>query len=156
MSSTVSTQSIINIIDKLKSQRFRDSTRNNYYRVWKLFAQFFIRLDIKPSSWEDKITLFVGYLVDNNLKSTTVRSYLSVLHSVLWEVDVNLNEDKVLLSALTRACKVKNDIITHRLPILKGMLKLIIDQVFTHFHDKQPYLTRLYAATFLTGFYGLL
>ena len=59
---------IENIVDQLKHQRNRLSTRKNYYCVWKQFNQFFIRLDKKPDNWEERLILFVGYLVHQNKK----------------------------------------------------------------------------------------
>ena len=63
------------IVDKLKGQRHRKTTRDNYYGIWKTFNEFFIKLDVKPKNWEDRITLFVAYLIDNNRKSMTIRIF---------------------------------------------------------------------------------
>ena len=65
-SSTLSTDAIQSIVDKLKVQRHRATTRKNYYGIWRSFNKFFIRLDKKPKKWEDRIVLFVGYLIENN------------------------------------------------------------------------------------------
>ena len=80
-------------MEELKLHRHRDSTKAMYYSVWKAFNQFFIRLDEKPATWEDRLVLFVGYLVQKKLKATTINSYISAIKSVLMQDGVKLNED---------------------------------------------------------------
>ena len=75
---------------------------------------FFIRLDHKPDNLEDRLTLFVGYLVENKKKSSTVRSYILAIKSVLKDDGIDLCEDRYLLTSLTSACKYKNDRVTTR------------------------------------------
>ena len=48
--SSISSAAMQNIVDRLKMSRVRDSTRKNYYSVWKSFNQFFIKLDTKPET----------------------------------------------------------------------------------------------------------
>ena len=62
--SSLSTSAIEGIIEDLWMKQYRDSTMKNYYCIWKTFNEFFIRLDNKPDKWEDRITLFVAYLID--------------------------------------------------------------------------------------------
>ena len=113
----ISTEGLLCFIDQLKSARFKESTRATYYRIWKKFNEFFFKLDKKPD------TLFVGHLIDQNRQSQTIKTYVSALKGVLAEVNIFLNEDQFLLSALTRACKYKNDMVKMRLPIRKAMLR---------------------------------
>ena len=144
-------------MERLKCERIRDSTRKNYYSVWKLFNQFFVRLDVKPKEWADRIPLFVAYLVHNKYKSQTVRSYLSAIRGVLREDGIKLTTDSFLLSALTRACKLKNDRVKTQLPIHWGMLTLLIRKTLDHFEAiNQTYLATLYVAIFATMYFGLL
>ena len=98
--------------------------------------------------------LFVGYLVQNNRRPATVKSYVSAIRAVLQEVNVTLQEDRVLITALTRACRLRNDIINIRLPIQKGMLVLLLKEVNTIFAE-QPYLKDLYRALLSTAYFGL-
>ena len=122
--STISTASIQNVIDRLRYQRVRSSTKRNYQSVWKNFNEFYIRLDDKPKRWEDRITLFVGYLIhQKKAKSQTIRSYLSAIRATLKNENIKLNEDLFLLNSLTRACKLQNDSYRLRLPIQKPLLK---------------------------------
>ena len=152
---TISTVQLDRIIDRLKNQKNRESTRKIYYSVWKNFNHFCIQLDLKPETWEERLVLFVGYLVKNDLKSTTIKSYISAIKSVLLDDGIELNENKYLISSLTRACKYVND----------GMDKTRQDK--TSYQEKpvasttdenrknQPYLCNLYRALFLTSYYGL-
>ena len=123
--------------------------------MWKNFNQFFVKLDQKPSTWEDRLNLYVGYLINCNKRASTVKSYISSINSVLWEVNVELNEDKVLLSSLTRACQLVNtsQVVT-RTPIRKSILRQIIEAADQYFQT-QPYLNVLYKSLFITAYYGL-
>ena len=82
-STSISTAGIPDIIIQLCNNKHRSSTQKNYYCVWKIFNEFFVKLDRKPSGWEDRITLFVAYLINRGKKSTTVRSYVSAIKAVL-------------------------------------------------------------------------
>ena len=152
--STISTSAILSIVQKLKTERIRSSTKRNYYSVWKTFNQFFIRLDNKLDTWEERLTLFIGYLIEERkFKSQSVRSYVSAIRGVLQEDGVTLNEDKFLLSALTSACKLKNDRVTTRLPLRKAMLCSVVNKTAEYFMQElnQPYLAHLYCALFSTA-----
>ena len=153
-SSYISASAIQAIVDKLKYQSNRVMTRQNYYAVWRQFNEFFIKLDTKPQSWEDRLVLFVGYLIGGNRKSTTIKSYISAIKKVLREDGVILNQDEYLLRSLTRACRLQNDTVTIRLPITKSILALILTALKQIF-GTQPYLETLYAAMFTTVYYGL-
>ena len=74
---------------------------------------------------------------------------------MLTEVKVKLNEDKYLLSALTKACRLKNERIRARLPISKDLLQMILNKI-TRYYDQQPYLACLYRAMISTGYFGML
>ena len=146
--STLSTAAIQEYVDRMKCDGIRSSTKRNYYTFWRIFNEFFIQLDCKPNSWEDRLILFVGYLIKNNKKLSTIKSYISGIKAILREVDVYINEDRFLLCSLTSAGKLVNDKVRTRLPIQKGLLLLIL------FH-KQPYLDIMYCALFSTTYFGL-
>ena len=95
------------LIEKLKSQHHQDTTRQNYYTVWKLFNKFYLRLDVKPNTWEDRILLFTAHLIDTKKQSSTVKSYISAVKAVLQEDGYEIDENKFLLASLTQACKLK-------------------------------------------------
>ena len=146
-----------NFIDKLKRDRNRASTKKNYYCVWKQFNEFYIKLDEKPDSWEERIVLFVAFLIDNKKKSTTVNSYVSAIKSVLAEDGIKINEDRFLLTSLLRACRLVNDRVRTRLPIKRKLLNLLLDSIEWVYGQKenQPYLGTLYKALFSIGYHGL-
>ena len=152
--SSISTKGLQRIIDKLRCEKHRVSTRKNYYSIWKTFNEFYVRLDDKPCNWEDRLVLFVGHLVMKNRKSTTIASYISAIKSVLLEDGIEINEDKYLLSSLTKACKLRNDTIRLRLPIQKPFLRILVKNLETIF-SKQPYLECMYKALFATAYFGL-
>ena len=153
-SSRISTMAMQQIVERLKNVKHRKGTSKNYLSVWRSFNNFIIRLDQRPAQWEDRIVLFVGYLIQNNRKSTTINSYISAIKSVLADDGVILNEDRYLLNALTKACKMTNDRVRTRLPIQKGLLNMILRHTAL-IYDQQPYLKTLYMSLFATGYYGL-
>ena len=58
-------------------------TKVNYRSVWHTFNDFFLKLDVKPSKWEDRLTLFIGHLISKNRKSNTIKSYISAIRAML-------------------------------------------------------------------------
>ena len=131
--------------------------KKNYYTVWKLFNAFFIRLDRKSNNWSDRLSLFVGHLVQENRQSSTVSSYISAIKAVLKMNNIKVSEDQFLLSSLTKACRLKNDKIKTRLLIQKSMLSVILKQTNLYFLQRnQPYLACLFQRLFSTAYYGLL
>ena len=157
--SSLSTRAIKQIVERLKFERFSYTTRQTYYRVWKLFNKFFVRLERKPNNWEDRLVLFTGFLIDNELKSTSVRSYLSAIRAVLTENDIVINENRFLLNSMTRAIRLKNDKLITKLPIRKELLLLILKEIKSYYEKEdrnQPYLDALYQAMFTASYYGLL
>ena len=156
-SSSISTKNLENYVVKLKNNRNRNSTKKNYYSVWRTFNEFFIKLDRKPPTWEERLILFVGFLVSKQRKSTTIKSYISAIKSVLADDGVMLNEDRFLLGSLTRACRLINDKVRTRLPIQKGILNILIKTCLQHFNQiSQPYLGSLHSALLMAGYFGLL
>ena len=113
-------------------------------------------MDVKPINWEDRLTLFVGYLVHGKKRASTIRSYICAIKAVLLDGGIDLNEDKFLLSSLTKACKLVNDQeVRTRRPIHKGILEVILCSVDQHYHN-QPFLAALYKALYTTSYFGLL
>ena len=101
---SISTVEMLNLIEQLKLQRHRSSTARNYYGIWQNFNNFIIKLDVKPNNWEDRIFLYVAYLIHNNRRSATIKSYILAIKAVLFGGGITNHEDSTLLSALTRAC----------------------------------------------------
>ena len=102
-------------------------------------------------------------MADNGVKSTTLKSYFSAIKNVLLKDGYPWNDQKVLLNALVKGCKIKNDVIKTRLPIQKKLLELLLFETERHFGGKhknsqapQPYLEILYKAIFSIMYYGMM
>ena len=156
-SSKVSSHHMKNILDTLMRTQTRVSTAKNYLCIWRQFNKFLISLDHMPELWENRTSLFIANLVDNGYQSSTVRSYVSGIKNMLIGDGYQWNDNLILISALTRACRLINDHVTTRLPIHCGLLELILFEIQRYFTQrKQPYLECLYKAMFALGYYGLL
>ena len=153
-SSTISTVELKQIIQRLELSRFRNTTRQNYLKIWRLFNQFIIRLDAKPDNWADRLTLFVGNLVNQNKQSKTIKSYISAVKAILKENRIKVKEDSFALSSMTRACRIRNDKAKVRLPINKEILLKILHRISIKF-GSQPYLKHLYRAVICTAYFGM-
>ena len=143
------------IMEDLRNRRHRSSTSENYLAIWRKFNKFIIRLDNKPNSWEERVGLFVAFMANSNRKSTTVRSYISAIKSILKDDGYIWNENKVQLNLLTRGCRLINDRVKLRLPIKTRLLDLMLFET-ERVYDKQVYLCALYKAMLSLGYYGLL
>ena len=131
--------------------------QKNYYAIWNVFNTFYLKLDKKPGNWEDRLMLFVGYLINKKCKSMTIRSYICAIKSVPHDVNVTVHEDTYLLGSLIKACRLKNDQIIHKLPIHHSMVQLIVSECIEYYEDLgQHYLATLYAAVFCSAYFGLL
>ena len=93
LSSMLSMHELKFFVEQLKDERHRSTTRAQYYSIWKLFNNFFLKLDEKPNNWEDRLALFAGHLVRQNRKSSTIKSYISAVKAVLTGAGIKLNED---------------------------------------------------------------
>ena len=145
------------IADKLKGQCYRKTTEHNYYKIWRLFNKFFIHLDKKPESWEQRLILYVTYLIELGRTSATIKSYISAIKAILKMEGIFLNSDVFIFTALVRACRSKNDFLQIRLPIQKLLLHLILDEVYNSFTKRsQIYLRKLYMAALIMRYYGML
>lgn len=73
------------------------------------------------------------------------------------KIGLELNENKYLISSLTKACKGVIDHIRTRLPIQKPMLNMLLKYTDRWFSSiNQPYLVQLYRVVFSTVYFGLL
>ena len=143
------------IVEKLKIQSNRSSTAQKYLEIWRIFNQFIIKLDVKPRTWEERLTFFCAYLVQQKRKSTTIRSYVSAIKWVLKTDGYSWNQDQLDLTALTKACRLHNDVVRTRLPISSRLLELLLFKVERLF-PQQLFITVLYQTVFSIAYYGLL
>ena len=154
-SSRISSDYMFQVLENLKNKRNKESTNKVYLSVWRKFNQFLIRLDKRPKDWEDRVALFCAYLIEQKNQSSTVRSYISAIKAVLQNDGYIWDDKKVVLTTLTRACRLINDKVRTRLPIKAPLLELILFEL-GRFYDNQPYLTLMYRALFVLVYYGLL
>ena len=155
-SSKLSTVQIQRIVDSLRNQCHRDSTKRNYSAVWKLFNQFFLRLYYYPRMWEQCLVLVIGYLIQTKKQSSTVKSYISAIKAVLKINQIELTEDQYLISSLTKACRLKNDCIRTRLPIGRDLLSLLLQKMKKFYlNNGQVFLAILYQTLFSTAYFSL-
>ena len=153
-SSRVSASYMFSILEKLRVQNNRKSTKDNYFSIWRAFNKFIVALDYRPDSWEVKVYLFVTHLVNSGRKSSTVKSYVSAIKLVLKDDGYYLSEDRILLNSLTRACRLQNDTVYTRLPINIKLLEILLFEI-GRYYSKQEYLVRMYHALFCLAYYGM-
>ena len=143
------------VLQTLKLYSTRSTTAHNYYRVWKLFNAFIIRLNRKPESWEGRLALYGAYLVEKGNQSSTLKSYFSAIKKVLEYIDYELNMNKVLLNTLTKACRIVNDKVKTRKPIQSATLEMLLFELERYF-PSQVYLVALYKTAFVLAYYGMM
>ena len=154
--SRISATYIENLLEQLRSEGHKDTTKLAYYNRWKNFNQFLIRLDRMPPMWEDRVCLYVTFLIcEKGLQSSTIKSYISAIKSVLRNDDYDWNDGRMILNTLTKSCKFKNDRVKTRLPIQKGLLEMILFDIRKRYLD-QPFLEAMYISAYLLAYYGLM
>ena len=124
-------------------QQNRVSTAKTYLSVWRQFYKFLINLDVMPSSWEDRTSLFMAYLIVKGMQSGTVKSYVSAIKKTLVNDKYGWKDELVLLSSLTKACKLVNDRVRTRLPIHCSLSEMILFEV-QRIYQKQWYLEAMW------------
>ena len=86
-----------------------------------------------------------------------MRCYILAIKAVLKINNIKIEEDKYLLTSLTRACHIKNDQIQLRLPIQRDMLEVLLTEIRKRFAKlNQPFLATLYLALLSSTYFGLL
>ena len=109
-----------------------------------------------PHQWEYRTVLFVGYLIESGIQSSTIKSYVSAIQRTLLNDNYDWKDQVVQLNSLTRACKLKNDVLYMCLPIHCSLLEHILFEIKRKFQDTQPYLESLYLVLFSLGYYSLM
>ena len=86
-----------------------------------------------------------------------LKSYVSAIKRILVDDGYHWNNDKILLTSLTRACRLVNDRVKTCLPINCGLLEVLLFELERYFADShQLYLELLYKSIFILGYYDLL
>ena len=155
-SSTISSDQLLEDRVQLIYNQHRDSTKINYHGVWNNFNKFLIRLDRKPRSWEEGASLYCTHLVNQGAQSSTLKSYISAIKSKLKTDGYIWDDESMMLNALTKACKLKNDVVYDRLPIRKGLLICLLFQTQRHFTSMEVYLKLMYQSAFQNAYFGML
>ena len=101
------------------------------------------------------MSLYCAYLYDRGIKSSTIKSYISAIKSYLIADNYQWDDNKVILAALTRSCRLRNDQVINRLPIQLSLLELFLVQIQERY-PTQPYLEAMYKAFFSVAYYGLM
>ena len=134
----------------------KSMTAKTYLSAWRGFNKFLLCLDHKPEHWEERISLYIAYLVDNGTQSSTIKSYFSAIKKLLWSDNYyKLDENRILRNTLTSACKLINDRAHTWLPAHIDLLEILMFE-FEGMFKTQHYLEILYKTIFLIGYYGLL
>ena len=152
--SRISTSAMYNILDRLKRNRNRQSTKDNYFTIWRLFNRFVLKLDNIPDNWEDRVYLFLTNLTYEGKQSSTIRSYLSAIRAILWDNQYELKNNELELKAITRMCKLTYDIVQQREPVRLPLLEMMLFEFGRMFKD-QPYLLTMYRTLICIAYYGL-
>ena len=108
-SSKISTSYMKGVLEKLLLTQNRASTRKTYFRIWRQFNSFVISLDDKLNSWEECVTLFVRYLINKGMQSSSIKTYVSAIKKVLTEDGYEWDQTIILLTSLTHECRLCND-----------------------------------------------
>ena len=146
-----------NIMDRLIANQNRSSTMKNYVAIWRSFNKFLIRLDSKPDSWEQRVSYFAAFLVEEKkVQSATLKSYISAIKHILRCDRYKWRDEEIWLNALVKSCKLVNDVIYTHFPIHFKLLEIILFEVGRILGGSQPFLECLYKAMFALSYYGLM
>ena len=81
---------------------------------------------------------------------------MSAIKSVLKDDGYEWQQNNALISAITRACQLENDMVKCCFLIQIGLLETILFEVKRKFGENQPYLETMYLALFAIAYYGLM
>ena len=99
----------------------------------------------------------MAYLIQKGLQSSSIKSYVSAIKKILVSDKYDWQDNRVLVTSLTRACKLVNDSVKTHLPIGRGLLEMILFEVERHFLKKNQWcLELIYKAMFAVSYYGLM
>ena len=111
-------------------------------------------MDRIPKTWEARLLLYTGYMIDCGFQSATVKSYNSAIKAVLSNDGYEIDTTSLQLNALTRACRLSNDKVKDRLPIIYNLLELLLYELERKF-EQQIYLEVMYKCLFSFAYFGM-
>ena len=131
--------------------------KENYLTVWRAFNKFLVRLDRQTyrHSWEERTSLFATYLINQGTQSSTLKSYFSAIKFMVKLVGYEWDDNKVILTLLTKSCRLRNDSVMTRLPIQHNLLEMLLFEI-EHIYHNQINLQIMYKALFMMSYYGLM
>lgn len=129
-----------------------------YMTAWRSMNDFYCRLDNKPKPWEQRMSLFIAYMIKKRFEKPTIQTYISGIKYVLRNIlHVDVSDNAFRFTALIKAARYKNNRANIRMPIKLGLLNRMLEEVQNVPRLKnQPYLVKLYRAMFVAAYYGLL
>ena len=133
----------------------RPSTIENYQAIWRQFNSFLVRLDRILKSWTERTTVFCAFLIQKGTQSVTLRSYISGIKAMVKYVNYEWSDNKMILSSLTKVCRLHNGRLKCRLSIQKGLFEQILFEL-DPLLENQTYINCLYRAAFCLAYYGLM
>ena len=154
--SRVSTRRMQLLVESLLSQQTRKSTIQTYCRIWHKFNQFLLSLDVLPKTWEQCTTLYIAFLIDEGKQSSSVKTYVSAIKKLVMLDGYKWRDEEVLLTSLTKACRIINGKVHTQLPVHYKLLELVLFELPRLFKTEQQYLVILYRALFAFSYYGML
>ena len=107
--SIISTSHMEQVVQRLLGLQNRKSTVRTYLNIWRQFKNSVISLDVLPSSWEARTTLYIAHMIENGKQSSSIKSYVSAIKKLLVTDGYKWQDNEVLLTSLTKACRMIND-----------------------------------------------
>lgn len=156
--SLLSTEFFEKVLQELEFRAVEDSTMHVYMTAWRSMQDFYCRLDRKPKPWDQRMSLFIAYMIKKRFEKATIQTYISGIKYVLRNIlHINVDDNAFRFTALIKSARYKNNKINLRMPIKINLLNRILDEVekIPRFGN-QPYLVALYRAMFASAYYGLL
>ena len=154
----ISSRQMKNILENLKNNSNKSSTKMTYLKVWQNFNKFVIKLDEIPTTWEERLSLYCAYLIQiKNRQSSTIRSYISAIKKVLTTDGYQWDDQLIIFSTITKTCKLHFDTIKPRFPIRHRFLEVILFETQRKFAlMNQPFLEILYVTAYLLLYFGMM
>ena len=146
-------------LQTMKYNKHRKTTKKTYHGVWQNFNKFVIKLDTIPKTWEERTQLYCVHLHKLGRQSGTIKSYVSAIKAKLTADNYNWNDQLILLSTFIGTSRLENDTVRTRLPIGRGLLELILNEIKMYYSApkrNQPYLEILFKALFSAAYFSLL
>lgn len=146
--SLISTEYFQKVLEELELKAVEDSTMEVYMVAWRAMNEFYCRLDNKPKPWEQRMSLFIAFMIKKRYEKATIQTYISGIKYVLRNIlHVDVDDNAFRFTALIKAARYKNNKVALRMPIKLGLLNRMLEEVANvpRFQN-QPYLVALYRA----------